>query len=158
MQSVVRRSGFRGICLQLLVLSLLATAPSLARAQGSGTAAAPTTGTIEGTVTTQNGTIRLAGALISLQQQGTEVASSGTDADGKYRIADLTPGAYEVVATLDGFDPKTVRVTVVNRQTADASLDLPIATVAERVEVSAPKTAVSPAGTLSGGEELRSKR
>src|SRR6478752_1975601 len=106
MQSVARRSGGRGICLQLLVLSLLAGASNLARAQGPGTAAAPTAGTIEGTVTTQNGTIRLAGALISLRQHGIEVASSGTDGDGKYTFADLTPGAYEIVATLDGFDPK----------------------------------------------------
>src|SRR5690349_17840563 len=137
MQSDGPSWGLRAIRLLLLALSVTAVSPTPARGQAARAAAAPATGIVEGVVTTQGGTIRLAGALVTLRQNATDVTSAGTDADGHYRFADLAPGTYQLVVALDGFDTKTAQVTVVAGRSADASLDLPIAAVAERVEVSA---------------------
>jgi hypothetical protein len=156
MQSDVLQSGLRVIRLLFLVLSASVALVSPVRGQITR-ASAPDKGLIEGAVTTQSGTIRLAGALISLRQGGREVTTTGTDADGRYRFTDLVPGTYQVAASLDGFEPKVLTVVVSAAQTADLSIDLPIASVAERVEVSAPSTVVPAVGTLNSGEELKSK-
>jgi len=158
MQSDVSPSGFPAIRLLLLALSVGLSYPVPSVAQPAHPpAAAQSAGVVEGAITTQNGTIHLAGALVSVRQNGAEVTSAGTDAEGRYRFTDLSPGTYEIAATLDGFDARTMPVTVVAGRSAEASLDLPIATVAERVEVSAPTTGVAAAGTLNSGEELKSK-
>jgi hypothetical protein len=158
MQFFRSMSGLRGIRLFALAAGLSVLPVALVRAQDARTVA-PTqnTGTIEGVVTTQAGSIRLAGSLVTLRNASGDVATAIADGDGRYRLADIKPGTYQVVASLEGFDARSVQATVVAGRSLEVALDLPIAGVAERVEVSAPSTGVSGAGTLNGGEEVKSK-
>ena len=150
--------ALRGVRVVALVLGISALFAVNAPAQNArGSAPAQPTATIEGVVTTQGGTIRLAGSLITLRDASADVATATADAEGHYTFADVKPGAYQVVASLEGFDTKTSPVTVAAGQKLALSLDLPVAGVAERVEVSAPTSGVASGGTLNGGEEMKSK-
>ncbi len=157
MQSDASTSGSPRNPFVLLVWAALLAWAMPVHAQTARPAQAPSTGVVDGAITTQNGSIRLAGALVTLKKDGAEVTSVGTDGDGRYHIGDVQPGTYQLVASLDGFDTKTSSVTIAAGQSVEASIDLPIATVAERVEVSAPTTSVPATGTLSTGDELKSK-
>jgi hypothetical protein len=139
-----------------LALCLVAAARSIA--QPAKPAAPPTTGIIEGLVTTQAGTVRLAGALVTLRDAtGQDLSAVPADGDGHFRFVDLPPGVYQVGAALDGFDARAAKVSVVAGKMIDSSLDLPIAGVAEHVEVSAPSGGVTSSDTLSGTEQLKSR-
>ncbi|MGE3179565.1 MAG: TonB-dependent receptor, partial [Vicinamibacterales bacterium] len=81
-----------------------------------------------------------------------------SEGDGSYRFEGLEAGQYRVSASLDGFDPKAVDVKVAYNETSEVALDLPIAGVAERVDVVAPAAAVvSSAGTLTAADTIESK-
>ena len=115
-------------------------------------------GVLNGIVSTQNGTIPLGGVLVSLTSERTsQVISVMSEGDGTYRCEGLEAGEYHVSATLDGFDAKTVAVRVDYNQTSAVPLDLPIAGVAERIDVVAPQTIVPSAGTLVTGDVIRSE-
>lgn len=116
-------------------------------------------GVIQGIVSTQNGTIPLGGVLVSLASTRTTMVSTAmSEGDGSYRFDGLEAGEYRVSASLDGFDPKAVDVKVSYNESIDTPLDLPIAGVAERVDVVAPQAAVvSSAGTLTQTETLDAK-
>ena len=60
-------------------------------------------------------------------------------------------------ASLDGFDQKAIVVRVAYNQTVDTPLDLPIAGVAERVDVIAPQSVVPNVGTLNQAEVIGSR-
>ncbi len=83
----------------LLLTALLALAPLAARAQ---------TGAVEGTVRDAAGQ-PLAGANVRVE--GTRQGSAA-GADGRYRIAPLAPGAYQVTASLVGYRTLTRGVVV----------------------------------------------
>ena len=87
----------------LAVLGVVAFGSSSAGAQ------APTTltGTIQGTVSTQDGTVKLPGVLISVLRDvsNEEVTTLGVDEAGHFTIPDLPPARYRVRASLDGFQP-----------------------------------------------------
>jgi hypothetical protein len=161
MQFSISLSGCRLVRLFVVAIGLsVLPLPNVAivRAQDARTSV-PTqnAGSIEGVVTTQSGSVRLAGSLVTLRDASGEVATAIADADGHYRLADVKPGIYQITASLDGFDPRTVPATVVAGKALDLPFDLPIAGVAERIEVSAPTSGVSGSGTLNGGDEVRSK-
>jgi hypothetical protein len=141
----------------LFVLALIActVSPAAARAQAPNTPA-PNTGSIAGLVSTQAGSVRLAGALVTLNDGARDVSTAVADGDGRYVFSDLRPGQYKITAALDGFDAKTVDVAVTVGKAADVSIDLAISGVAEHVDVSASAAAV-PAGTLTHVEEVKSK-
>src|ERR1022692_2698960 len=89
---------------------------------------AQTTGTIEGTVTDQNGGA-LPGVSVDLTSpslQGTRTAT--TDGSGRYRFVSLPPGKYTVTGNLSGFGnvQKTANVTL--DSTASVNLQLSLAT------------------------------
>jgi hypothetical protein len=115
-------------------------------------------GIIEGAVTSQGGTIPLGGATIVVRDDAErEIASIAADADGRFHIDHVPAGRVGVTASLDGFTPLTVHVTVAVGQAAHAAIDLPIAGVAESVDVVAPAAAVPSSGTLSGGEAVNGR-
>ena len=86
-----------------------------------------------------------------------KVLTAMSEGDGTYRFAGLEAGEYRVSASLDGFDPKAIVVRVAYNQTVDTPLDLPIAGVAERVDVVAPQSVVPNVGTLNQAEVIGSK-
>src|SRR5262245_65364745 len=54
-------------------------------------------GVIEGTVSTEAGSVKLPGAVIVVRSAaGQQVAQETSDADGKFSIADLEPARYTV--------------------------------------------------------------
>ena len=124
-------------------------APSVPTASG---------GIIRGIISTQNGAIPLGGVLVSLlDERTTQVATVLSEGDGSFRFEGLESSVYRVAASLDGFDPKTVAVTVEYNQTADVPLDLPIAGVNETVTVVAPDTVVPSTGTITPGQVIESR-
>ncbi|MCF8347481.1 MAG: TonB-dependent receptor [Bacteroidales bacterium] len=71
------------------------------------------TGTIEGTVTDAQNKETLVGATIQIK--GT-LTGAITDLDGKYVIADVGEGTYQLVASFVGYSTKTIEVAVVSGQ------------------------------------------
>jgi hypothetical protein len=114
-------------------------------------------GAVEGAVTTQGATVRLAGALVVLRSGDREVATTLADADGHFRFPDVPAGRFQVSASLDGFATMTAPAVVTGGETSEVALDLPIAGLAESVEVVAPVTIVPSTGTLSGGAAVNGK-
>jgi hypothetical protein len=112
-------------------------------------------GVIDGVVTTQSGSIRLGGAQVVVRDTSDrEIATLLSEGDGHFRVVALPPGTYRVLVTLEGFEPGTVQVVVAADKIAETSLDLPIATISQVVEVVGTKTIVSSEGTLSPAETI----
>ncbi len=144
-----RRSGLIG--LSILCVLLTAAAPQ-ARAQQSGV------GVIEGFVTTQGGTIRLGGAQVMIHTSSNqEVSSILSDGDGHYRFAALQEGKYTLTAALEGFAMTRATAVVAAEATTELSLDLPLATLTQTVDVMAPASIVSSADTLGSSESINSR-
>ncbi|MFC1573333.1 carboxypeptidase regulatory-like domain-containing protein, partial [Candidatus Eisenbacteria bacterium] len=85
----------RVILLSGLLVLVLAGWAGLARAQEA------TTGSIVGTVTDPGGKPLAAATVKILSNQGAKMAM--TDADGRFRVRYLTPGAYNLSASLPGY-------------------------------------------------------
>ncbi len=126
-------------------------------AGGVVSAQAAPAGVIEGAVTTQSRTVPLAGAVVTLRSGDHDVATLLADADGRFRFQHVPDGRFQVVASLDGFTTTTVQAVVSGQQTVEVSLDLPITSMTEHVEVVAPITVVPATGTLSGTDEVNGK-
>ena len=116
-------------------------------------------GVIEGTVTTQNGTIALGAVRVSLSSERTsEVATVLSEADGTFLFEGLPAGSYELAAALEGFEVVSKNVTVAYNETSRVPLDLPLA-MAQSIDVVARTTSVVPAtGTLATGEAISSRQ
>ncbi len=100
--------------LTLLACSLLLAVSALADA--------PQTGTVEGVVTDPSGT-PIPSVVVSLESdRGTQTAV--TDAEGKYRIGLLLPGAYTVQAKMEGMQSQqaSVRLEAGTRSRTDLEL------------------------------------
>ncbi len=84
---------------------------------------APSTasGAIVGRVTDAKTQAALAGATVVVQGTNRSVTTGG---DGRYRIADVAPGAYTVRARYIGYAPGSASVTVVADQAATADFTL----------------------------------
>ena len=117
----------------LVLLALLAVASPLA--------AQERTGSIAGTVKDSSGAI-LPGAIVEATSPslvGTQTAVA--DGQGNYRFPALTPGVYEITATLQGFTVvKVPDARLAIGQALKIDLALAVATLTESVQV----TAVSP--------------
>jgi hypothetical protein len=134
--------------------SVIAALPSAAHAQ----ARQPQSGSIEGIVAAQRGTIALGGAQVAVADAtGKGVASLLSDADGRFRIANLAPGTYTITVTLPGFDIVRTEATVIAGRPSALTIDLPIATLTDTIDVVAPPTIVSSAETLGSVETIDSK-
>jgi Carboxypeptidase regulatory-like domain/TonB dependent receptor len=112
-------------------------------------------GSIDGTVATQGGTIRLGGAAIVLRDAaGREVASILSEGDGRFRIADLAPATYVLAVSLDGFASVSSSVVVTAGSSTPVALDLAIAALATTIDVVAPASIVTSAETLGISEQI----
>jgi thermitase len=76
-------------------------------------------GSITGSVTDAKYGSAIVGATVS---DGTRTAT--TDASGKYTIADVPPGTYQVVASKEGYQNSSLTVSVLSGATAVANLSL----------------------------------
>ncbi|MCB9133409.1 MAG: carboxypeptidase regulatory-like domain-containing protein [Anaerolineales bacterium] len=83
---------------------------------------APTTGALEGTLTTHSGD-PAPGQRLLLLQNGTQAASATTDAQGKFRFAQLQPGLYRI--DVEGVGTLAESVSVAGGVTGSISLALP---------------------------------
>ena len=87
---------------------------------------AQTTGTIEGTITDQNGGA-LPGVTVELTSpnlQGTRVATTGND--GRFRFISVPPGAYKVTANLSGMGTVAKNATVMLDSTATVNMQMQV--------------------------------
>jgi hypothetical protein len=136
----------------VLFACLLLLAPAQAFAQQ------PPGGVVEGFVTTQAGTIHLGGAQVVIHSSANqEIASVLSEGDGRFRFTALQEGKYTLTASLDGFSLTRVAVTVVANTTVERSIDMPIATLTQTVEVIAPASIVSAADTLASSDTIASR-
>lgn len=133
---------------RLIALLVCLVLPISARAQTARS------GSVRGVVTTQGGTIQLAGALVTLRDGDREIATQVTDAAAGFRFNDVREGHVQITASLDGFATVTVAAVVSAGTLAEAPLDLAIAGVAESVLVVGPTTIVPSSGTLSAGQSV----
>lgn len=106
-------------------------------------------GLIEGIVSTEAGTVRLPGAVIVVRNaSGQQIAQQMSDGDGKFTIADLEPARYTVSVTMDGFQASESFVVVAAGSASSLTVDLRIAAIQERVDVTA-QSPVSATGSLT---------
>jgi hypothetical protein len=112
------------------------TALVLASIASSGVVAAQTTSTITGRVADSSGAV-LPGVTVTARNIDTAVVrSSVTGADGRFTLALLPVGRYELRAQLDGFKPlvrQGIETTVA--ETLAVDLELQVGGVAEEVRV-----------------------
>ena len=93
-------------------------------------------GVIVGTVSTQQGDVRLPGALITVTSlAGAPVDQEVSDGEGHFQTIALADGQYRVAAALDGFEQAESTVVVTHGRSSAVVLDLPIAKVVQSVEV-----------------------
>jgi hypothetical protein len=120
------------LVLTTVMVSMLALpAPAAAQARVTG-------GDLEGVLKDTSGAV-LVGATITARNIDTSITRTvQTDAAGRYYIPALDPGPYEVVASSDGFkSEKRERIDLFLGQAVSVDFALPIAGVAETVEVGA---------------------
>jgi hypothetical protein len=119
----------------LVVLALVLLAASSALAQGAGKPA----GTIEGTVSTQSGTVMLPGVVVTIRTPtGQESAQVVSDENGHFSAPALPPARYRVAASLDGFDTLEKDAVVNEGAVVSLTIDLSISSHSEVVDVVAP--------------------
>ena len=111
-----------------LAAALLVALPAVARAQA--------TGTISGVVTDPTGAV-LPGATVEATSAATgQVRTAVTGPEGFYTVPLVSPGRYEVKASLAGFQSATrTNVQVSVSETARANLTLPVGSVTENVTI-----------------------
>src|SRR5215472_123800 len=110
---------------------------------------AQTTGTIEGTVTDQNGGV-LPGVTVeatSPNLQGSRTATTGPD--GRFRFVSVAPGPYKVTANLSGFGAVQKNATVTLDSTATVNIQMQLATK-EAVTVTGEAPLVDVTSTTTG--------
>lgn len=154
MPGKAERSSVVRVVVALFCSILYAAVP---RALAQPPSSSGTTGTIQGVVTTQNGTIPLGAVLVSLTSADGEASSTTSDGDGRFRFEHVLAGKYTLVAIVEGFTSQTQPVIVAAGATTEAPLDLKLAAISERVEVVAPDTIVPSSGTLASSDNLDSR-
>ena len=132
------KSGYRFIL--VLSVCLLLLAPIVV---------AQTTGTIDGTVTDQNGGA-LPGATVEITSpnlQGTRTATTGND--GRFRFVSVPPGPYKVTANLSGMGTAQKNATVFLDSTATVNLQMQVS-AREAITVTGEAPLVDTASTTTG--------
>jgi hypothetical protein len=110
-QATASKSGYYSSSLTATVLSGTATVANFSLSQIPGS--------ISGSVTDAKDESPLVGVTVS---DGTRTAT--TDASGKYTIADVLPGTYQVSASKEGYESVTSSVTAVSSGTAMVNFSL----------------------------------
>jgi hypothetical protein len=110
---------------------------------------AQTTGTIEGTVTDQNGGA-LPGVTVEITSpnlQGTRTATTGND--GRFRFPSVPPGAYKVTSNLSGMGTSAKNATVTLDSTATVNLQMQVS-AKEAITVTGEAPLIDTASTTTG--------
>ena len=137
-----------------LAVACLALGVSSAWAQETARPPAGHTGSIEGTVSAQSGSLQLPGVVISIRDASDEEAAQQISSeDGHFAVSDLPPARYRVRASLDGFETVEKDADVLPGGTVHVALDLSIAAASEHIEVVA-RAPVSDAGTIATTEAV----
>src|SRR5215471_5824557 len=98
-------------------------------------ARAQSTATLEGTITDAQNAV-VPGVTVTIRNTATSAERTAiTDAAGRYVAASLSPGAYTIVAHLEGFQEQTRAVTLAVAQTTVVDLKLGVGAVTENVTV-----------------------
>ncbi|MBI2821349.1 MAG: carboxypeptidase regulatory-like domain-containing protein [Acidobacteria bacterium] len=125
-----------------------------------GVSAQQTTGTISGIVKDETGGV-LPGVSVAARNTGTGVTRNAiTDDEGRYRLPQLVPGSYELVAELSGFQTAVVEEIILSvAQEAVIGITLRVGEIADRVVVSAEvplvETTTANVGALVDQETIR---
>ena len=90
-----------------------------------------------GVITDQSGGA-LPGVTVTVTNRGTGFEHVlVTEADGKFRVVAMQPGAYDVIADLTGFTPQRRQITLTVGADATLNLVLDVGALSETVMVSA---------------------
>jgi hypothetical protein len=119
----------RSIIPKLLVVCVLFAVPAAGQEQR---------GSIEGAIKDSSGAV-LPGVTVEARSPAqVGVSTAVTDSAGEYRFPSLTPGRYEITATLQGFAPaKASNVQLELGQVLKVSLTMAVGGLAENVQVKA---------------------
>jgi len=140
----------------LIAFVLMVLVPGFALAQAPASPS-PRTGVLQGTVTTQ-GTVRLPGAeIVVTDSANKQVVTILSDENGHFAFLGLTPGRYKVSAALASFVTTAATAEVTAGRSSDITIDLPIQSIAENVDVVAKSPVVSNENTLAPTETLSGK-
>ena len=112
-QVIASKEGYQTASLMVAVVSGTTAAADFSLSQ----IAVP--GTITGSVTDADDGSPMAGAAVT---DGTRTAV--TDASGKYTLADVPPGSYEVTASKEGYESLTSSVTVLSGAPSEMNFSL----------------------------------
>ena len=138
-------------------LACAALLVGMAELRASAQVSLGTGGAILGSVSTQQ-TTPLPGADIKIiDATGRIVAAASSDAEGRFRVANLRGGTYRVMAALDGFETTTHSVAVTAGDGASITIDLPIARFADTIDVVGETTAISSGQTLAPLKAIASR-
>jgi len=131
-----RRCGRRAVGLWWIALAVLLLS-QLAYGQYSSN--------LEGQVKDPSGAV-VPGAMVQMTNTATQVSEKlTTDAGGSYRFNSLAPGDYEVKVTASGFDPQTIKLTLLTGQTVNLPVTLTLAGTKQTVEVTGQATVLDTA-------------
>jgi len=115
----------------ILMALLFTTGPALA--QGVGTS-----GELRGTLTDATGGVVAKANIVAVEVARGEQHTATTDNSGTYRITGLPPTAYDVTASIRGFQTELVKGVVVNvGQITTLDFHMKVATSSATVEVNA---------------------
>ena len=153
MARIALRSRVLQLALLLPAVLLASAAPAMAQAASAS---------ISGTITDSQGGVLPGVTLTVTNAESGTVRTSVTEADGKFRVAGLNPGRYNVTADLPGFQSVAVKdVTLQVGQDYTRDFQLALSTLQESVTVTgeapiieATKTEVSTVVTQQQIESL----
>ncbi|MGH9788742.1 MAG: TonB-dependent receptor [Candidatus Acidiferrales bacterium] len=132
----------------LILLTLLL----LTGVQVDALASSPAAGTYEihGRVMDPSGAV-IAGASVTLFSQGrTPVRTTETDASGEFRLVDVAPGSYELVARAMGMEPQSAAISVPQVSQKPLELRLSLSRVSTTVTVTPGRGEVSNTFDVAG--------
>jgi len=113
-------------------------------------AAQSNVGFIRGVVTDSSGAV-LPGVGVSLRQSGARDRKTVTNEKGEFSFLGIGPGRYEVTCELAGFTTRSMSVDVAAGATVDLAVQLPVASLAETVTVTAASPRASAHSTQASG-------